>query len=85
MQRAWRCDRCVWLCLDVGDILPEFGDWGALIGSAFLEAIKENTDFEGLLVTDLTSGATKSAVPPPFFALSPIPHQQAWLALQRCK
>ena len=62
----------MWLCLDVGDILPEFGDWGALIGSAFLEAIKENTDFEGLLVTDLTSGATKFCRASP--VLCTVPH-----------
>ena len=35
--------------------------------SAFLEAIKENTDFEGLLVTELSPGATK------FCPASPVP------------
>ena len=59
MQRPGDVADCAWLCLGVGDIRPEFGDWGALMGSAFLEAITENTDFEGLLVTDLSPGATK--------------------------
>lgn len=35
------------------------------MGVAFLEAIKETTDFEGLIVTDLTLGPPKSAPPIP--------------------
>lgn len=50
---------------------------GALMGSAYLEAIKENTDFEGLLVTDLTSGATKLCRASPVLCTAPHPPSAA--------
>ena len=63
--------------------LRHFGSiWWLGVVVAFQEALKENTECKGLLVTDLIPEATRFC--PSSTHPASNPPQQLWVAVQRC-